>query len=476
MNRTQKSNLDASDSAELCQLLSRLSLDLMPRDDSSKMGKIGARYLRGCAEYGTIRTVAPRHYFPPSNLEVVEEAKKQGLSAVAPDFVRDLCNLSAGGTLAARPMMHEWFVRQDDKKPFEVEALIDHHATIGAVIEKIPLAAMPGSTPLERVISFLKLCATSDSSLDYSEHGIALPIFVEKLRCAAQEAQSAMELVLQLDHDEQTLLLADSHSASNRTGSGDSELNQFRKAAEQLISDDLKRKIAEIALVLKGAPEMGIAGASQREAIKGGTNLRLRRLKSPSELALIPQSSWALYMAAPGLFWEKVMNHELHVRERVTFRESKSKQLLYALIDVSGSMDSTAKIGVALGVLLNRLQGVMKGEAELYYRFFDGDVFEEHHVRTRSDAIQAMKSLLKTNFSGKSTNIQRALDAGLNAVNMHKRRGLIRPDMVVITDGEDSVSQRDLGGTRLHSFFCAGGNSNLQAMSRESGGLIFSLH
>jgi Mg-chelatase subunit ChlD len=476
VNRTQKSNLDPSARAELEQLLSRLTLDLTPYDDSSKMGKTGARYLRGWAQYGTVRSVAPKHYFPPSNREIAEEAGKQGLRAVAPDFVRDLCNISAGGTLAAGPMIQEWVLRQGEHAPQKVEALVNHHAAIGAALGQFPFATMPGSTPLERVISFLKLCATSASSLDFSERGIALPIFVERLKDAAENAQSAVELALQLDHDEQALLLADSHSPSDRRGPGESELNQFRKAAEQLISNQLKRKIAEIALILKDAPEMGIAGASHREAIKGGTSLRLRRLKSPSELALIPQSSWALYMAAPGLFWEKVMNHELHVRERVTFTDKKSKQLLYALIDVSGSMDSTAKIGVALGVLLNRLQGVMKGEAELYYRFFDGGVFDEHRVRTRSEALQAMNSLLKTNFSGNSTNIQRALDAGLSARAQHKRKGLIRPDMVLITDGEDSVSQRDLGGTKLHSFFCAGGNRALKEMSRKSGGLILSLH
>ena len=92
-----------------------------------------------------------------------------------------------------------------------------------------------------------------------------------------------------------------------------------------------------------------------------------------------------------------------------------------------------------------------------------------------ADALKAMRSLLKKNFSGGGTDIQEALGTPLDSVNKHKSKGLIRPDVVLITDGEDSVSTRDLGETRLHSFFCEGGNSILQAMNKKSGGLVFSL-
>jgi uncharacterized protein with von Willebrand factor type A (vWA) domain len=144
------------------------------------------------------------------------------------------------------------------------------------------------------------------------------------------------------------------------------------------------------------------------------------------------------------------------------------------LIDVSGSMNSVERIGTACGILMNRLKAVVAGDAELYYRFFDGDAYEEHCVRTKAEALEAMRRVLKKNFSGGSTSIDNALRAGIRGVHAKLKEGsLIKPHIVVVSDGCDqiSVTKSELGDVVLHAFLCGGSNETLTSLAKASKGV-----
>jgi uncharacterized protein with von Willebrand factor type A (vWA) domain len=205
-----------------------------------------------------------------------------------------------------------------------------------------------------------------------------------------------------------------------------------------------------------------------------GEDVRRRQLRDPHELPRIDRHQWALLERAPLLFWQRVMSREMCVRERVT--STNKKQLLYLLIDCSGSMreNEGKRIGAACGVLMNRLRAVIEGKAELYYRFFDGDVHTEHHVKTREEAIRAMKQVLQTNYSGGSTDINKAIRAGQDRIERISKDGTLhRPHLVVVSDGGDSISLKanDMKETTLHAVLCMCTNSDLTKLAQGTGGL-----
>ena len=144
------------------------------------------------------------------------------------------------------------------------------------------------------------------------------------------------------------------------------------------------------------------------------------------------------------------------------------------LIDSSGSMDSGNRIKLALAVLLNRLKGVINGEASLQFRFFDTQVFTEHSVATSADAQKAIQSLQRNNFSGGGTDISHAITVSVASIlKKQSKNGGINPHMAVVSDGCDniSLSLEDLKGVTLHAFLIGGRNGPLEQLAKASGGI-----
>lgn len=126
-------------------------------------------------------------------------------------------------------------------------------------------------------------------------------------------------------------------------------------------------------------------------------------------------------------------------------------------------------------MLLNRLKAVVAGEAEVYFRFFDGAPREEHHAATPEEAKALMTQVMsRGNYSGGSTDIRAAVQAAATRINELITSGeqLYKPEICLVSDGEAAVPNReDLGGVRLHVFNVECAQQELVELARSTGGV-----
>ncbi len=427
---------------------------------------------------GSFLTSPPLGYEAPSDRELKRHMKNANVSGqVSFGFVRDLCHMAMGGKINPSAL---WMPIVNDllkNKPESSKAKAQKDAVerlngISSFIRSLNFRTIPGNSPVDKAINVIRILQRdSGNELDASSDGIMLPVLT---RGSAQGFSKSVEDVFGdyelLDDDDFALLMADKGPGEK----GKFSVDQQREVLEELLSDPLKAQMAKIARTLNSLDKLAIVPVWENVKDPNGDDVNRRRIEQLDELSRIDKQQWAVYVRAPELFWQRVMTHELSVRERV--KRSTKKQLLYALIDCSGSMgqENKKRIGTACGVLMNRLKAVMHGEAELFYRFFDGEIYEEHHVKTREEAIAAMRAVMKNNYSGGSTSIDGALNTALGRIDqIGKQNSLIKPQIVIVTDGEDSISlsKGDFGDTVMHAVLCITDNSKLRGLAEKTGGV-----
>lgn len=445
----------------------------------------------------TVRTVPPPTYLSPSREEMAMVAKQVGVKRFAPDFVEDITNLIVGGsfnqpsayrgqveewageTLAAPDSEGEWRLKsgQYTKNRAEVlrertETRMRYHQSVCDFLQATDLSGLPGNTPLEQAMSLLKLLATQnggEASGSGGSDGDTLPIFVDNdnPEQTAAKLNEAVDSVESLSEDEKELM-SESSEGDGSGGKEGQDPTQARKMAEDMLKG--KDEMLRISRHLDTLTRMQVRRQKKVEMDPEGEEVRWRSMKHLGEIGKIPQSEWALPRAY------RMYRHitgQTPVRERVTRVERK--QLLYIIIDCSGSMSSGQRIFKAGGILMNRLKAVLAGEAELYVRMFDTSLKQEHHVSTPEEAKSAMQYFTGRNFSGGGTNIAACVKLAQARIDEIMAEGAhYRPELVVITDGDDdtsSLSLNDVPGTKLHAFMVECGNARFAEFARRTGGV-----
>lgn len=449
----------------------------------------------------TFRTTPPPTYLPPTREEMQAMASKVGVRRFAPDFVGDLVNLMAGGSFNPPSSYHdavEVVVRESslqpngtdrNKRPYwnmpsgnstydreeavraETDKRMRYHQSVCDFLQAVDMDGLPGGSPLEKAMSLLKLLATQKGGETGGSGGSddTLPIFVDndKAEGVAAKLNEAVDTVESLSDDEKELL-SDEGSDAGKGGKKEEDPTQARKLAEDMLKG--KEIMVELSRHLDKLSRMQVRRQRKVEPDPEGDEVRWRPMKHLGEIGRIPQSEWAL----PRTF--RMYRHvtgQTSVRERCTRIERK--QLLYLIIDCSGSMGSGQRIYKAGGILMNRLKAVIEGEAELYVRLFDTSLKQEHHAGTPEEARALMKYFTERNFSGGGTDIPGCVKAAQKRiVEIIASGATYRPELCVITDGDDdtkSLSLKDIPETKLHSFMVECGNPHLAELARRSGGV-----
>ncbi len=430
----------------------------------------------------------------PSDDQIKNELKRNqfDLDPKYYGLVREFANQASGGRTNPSAYWrgldekeYERLVQQKNNaaEPFDKKNFKNYLDNIQTLLEKINFKKIPGFNGTQKACVLLKVL--NEQAKKYNFKGITEMLKGSEKLPDLKNLIKPLNDLDSLSNIEQYLLSDEEVSKEEQGmiagGCGKNlhlGLEHTRSVTHKLMSTEIMQRIAAVSGILKGFNQLKPTTIDPKSISQFQTEKKHYPIQNLSQLAKLDPRSWALYLEDPSLFWHSVTNHELMIREAKNDRTNDSKQLLYMLIDSSGSMDSVSRIGTALAVLLNRLEAVCEGKAELFYRFFDAHAYQEYHTLNFKDAKEALKRVKNKNFSGGSTSIDNALRTSVDRiVSLTSKEKLEKPEIAIVTDGEDEVSfsKSDLKGCILHCFFCGGSNSKLEQLAKQSGGVVIKL-
>lgn len=187
-----------------------------------------------------------------------------------------------------------------------------------------------------------------------------------------------------------------------------------------------------------------------------------------------------LDFALPGL-QRKLAAMDLQVREK--YQYEKSKQTLVMLVDDSGSMSNREKIACVNAILLNRLDAVRKGEAILYINTFEEELdtcWRKIETKKECDILWKQRGSYFTYGRG-GTNVQRAVQEAILQITTGELKikggkvieleDKMRPQIVVVNDGQDSVDKKYRPAITTHGFILGQENAGMKSMCSNSRGV-----
>lgn len=448
----------------------------------------------------TLRTTTPPTYLLPTSEEMRAAADAVGLRSFSRDLVADLINLAAGGEinppssyrgrvleeveekLPAPDSDGEWKLSSARWTKDRQEAVNDrlnramnYHQAVSDFLETIDLSRFPGQTPLQQAMSMLKLLSQQQGGSGGGENGEQLPIFIDNdnPEKTAEQLSDIMDEVDSLSKDEQELLDPDGRwQQDGRQENGSNESLNRLKVAEDLMAG--KQEILDISRNLDKLSKMQVHRQKKVEADPDGAEIQTRPMKGLSELDRVSKTAWATRQQSGTYFLYQAISGQLQVRERVTRQDRK--QVIFILVDGSGSMRSGYRHYKASGVVMNRIKAVIAGDAEVYLAVFDDRMYDPSHAATPEEAKALMKRFMGKNFSGGSTDIAAAIKAAYDFIQeeMKNRDDIYRPEIVVLTDDDSSVSKlkkSDVPGTKVHGFAMETRNQSLVDFCKSTGGV-----
>lgn len=389
------------------------------------------------------RVVPPAWYLPPTREEMraAVEPYKEAIPAYAPSLLRDLACAAAGGQVKPPSVIEA--EAQAASEGSDARRLAFRGQKIADFIAQIDWAKVPGDSPLEQAVNVLAALPVGHKGLD-GEEGEALPLFKEGV---AQEVERLFEEIETLSDVEQELVL-EGESKGSPIG--------VQKMRDNQVLLQISRKLSALSQLK----------ASKRKRFEPeGDEVRTRPMRSYQELSRVATRELAQYAYAPKLFKARLAQMSLSVRERG--RWVMEKQALVVLIDVSGSMNG-ARASAAAGVLLNRIEQVLRGDAVLHVATFDSQVLREWVCDTPAAARTCWQEFKNVGFSGGGTNIAKAV---ARAVELADGSGH-SPEILVVTDDDGSSSRIKLpAGHKLHAVVFAN-NPGLQEIVSSCNGVF----
>ena len=203
-----------------------------------------------------------------------------------------------------------------------------------------------------------------------------------------------------------------------------------------------------------------------------GDQTRMRMMASYDELPKMAPAAWAIKVASARYFRYRLATKSFMIREKI--KRSDKKQLFYAMLDRSKSMQQGERIYKLLAILMNRLRAVMRREAVLGYSFFDSRVHEQIMVEDISEAQDELRRLEYDFFIGDDTDINLALREGIKRIrSVVDDVNAERPELIIVTDGDHgiNVKHKELKGIMLHVFIVEAHNDDLIQLAKKTGGV-----
>lgn len=422
-------------------------------------------------------------YLAPSREEMRDAAERVGLRSYSQDLAIDLANLAAGGSinppskystavlqraaerLESPNQYGEWKLSTGGWTKEKSEVIADrhrkemaYHQNVCDFLSEIDMGRFEGETPLEQAMNCLKLLSKLKGGNGGGEDGEPLPIFQD----------GSPEGVAHQLHD--TIDSVDSLSEVEKELLGETPEMSKREIAEDMMGD--KAIWLSISRHLDSISKMQVRKSKKQEADPNGEEVISRAINGFDELPKLSKPEWAYFQRSRPYFWYRVAGKQAKVRERVVTIEKK--QLLFIMVDCSGSMGKGDRIAKACGILMNRLKAVISGEAEVYFSFFDTKLLGVESAKIPEEAKALMEKVRNKNFSGGTTNVDGAMKEAKAEIEKIIAEGeTYRPELVVITDGEDNIfsTAKDFAGMKVHAFVVEERNPKLVDLAKATGGV-----
>lgn len=169
-------------------------------------------------------------------------------------------------------------------------------------------------------------------------------------------------------------------------------------------------------------------------------------------------------------FDDKFIKKELAVKEKV--KPEEKKQILYMLVDDSGSMSCKVKQTYVRAVLLNRLESVVDGKSELKFCLYESERYAFSEVKDKKSAQVLFKDMSLRRPRGGGTYIGNVLQETIDEI--HAIPGYHDPEIMIVCDGDDHVDPGsiDYKGVRINVVLLGTTNKNLQQVATETGGFF----
>jgi hypothetical protein len=428
-------------------------------------------------------TINPANFIPPTTKTVEHIARREGLGELTQeefDFVWDLLAKTAGAEVrefdeieaqadAAAHALSEaqaFIARQSIPshmndwsliRSFENDFHFYQHQRYDALVE-VDLNQLPGYNKPTQAVRLLWLFRAMQRlwvlHIIRIEFGIS---FVEALADAIVKVNN----------------LSDKQMAMLETFIGSDEPSEDAiLLGLQLSVSGIQ--IAEMLRIARTLSELAeLQGRAKLTPDPNGEEMTLRDIQELNELGKATQHAFTL---PRRLRMQRAVSGELDVRNPRTRRAKK--QLLFMVVDGSGSMLMDGALGAsrAAGIVMNRLEAVINGDAELYLRFFDEELREqEFHADSPASARELMRIISDpAQYLGRRTEFSSTLTAASKrAEELLSARGLRDPEIVFVTDGEAPVPALSaLNDKKLHAFQVGEEeNTELSDLARRSGGV-----
>jgi hypothetical protein len=409
---------------------------------------------------------------------------------MAVDLIADLAHVAAGGALLPpsqyRALVQQqateslpepdedgvWYLSDDRTTTIREEAIaaraaasMRYHAGVQDFVGSLDLSRFPGDTPLKQALSAVGLLGKMEGGSVTSDGTVPIFDTCPFAEGIATDMHKAIALADSLGSDELSMLYPGGcrHSGELRAVA----------IAKDLVPGSKLRIMLEVSRKIDAFSTMRPQSDKRLVADANGDQVHYRSIDSLTELMNLSGSGWSLHQAAP-YYWEYLaVSGQLNVRERVT--EKQRRQAIFILVDCSGSMGGE-RFWKAGGVVMNRLKGVLHGDAIVWVGVYDTRLKGVKYAETPEHARGMMREFSGGSFSGGGTDTGAAIKAAHAFIQteMEKGRALWKPDIVVLTDEDASVTgvtATDIPGTRVHGFAIGARNPKLVKLARSTGGI-----
>lgn len=169
------------------------------------------------------------------------------------------------------------------------------------------------------------------------------------------------------------------------------------------------------------------------------------------------------------VFTKKVIEHSLNITQYQTQR--LRRQVLYLLLDVSGSMQElNNRLSMyACGIAVSLIRQAIREGSTYFLRYFDGGVKNLIKITNKEEANSAIEELLHLPFSGGGTNFDCAIGTAIQDIkgDTHKFENA---DIMIITDGQDScsITSEELDFIKLHAVLVGNGDGSTGTLKKIS--------